>query len=197
MKIFWTLFAIVVFAYIVEIIFKYKAIQRMTNLLQLHEYELYDQIRNGRITMFVVPHVNLRYFDLTKAILKNDVKSADKLMEIFKSLKMTRKQKENIYCRAFYFYLSNKQYEQSSMCHDEIMNINNASSQAEIDLLYHVYVLKDDLYLEDLLAQYEKVDSENKANVAGLIAEIYSNKNDKENYNKYLNVVKEELDNGK
>jgi len=193
MKILWTLFAITIIAYAAEVFFRYKVTKSMTELLQQREYELYDQVRYGKITMFTVPQVNLLYFDLTKAILKDDIRSADKLMEVFKTKNMTRKQKESIYCRAFYFYLANKQYEQASMCHEEIMKDADPASQAEIDLLYHVYVLKDDLYLEDLLIQFGKADTEQKTDIAGLLAEIYNNKNDTENYNKYLSIVKKEL----
>ena len=119
------------------------------------------------------------------------------MFEHFNDVRLNNTQKQAVYNRAFYYYLSLGDEKKAREYYTQLSEIN-PKDQETLDIVYDIYIAKGYKYLDKLLGMAEKMDDKQKLANYPLIAEMYRNKGDDEKaveYDKYISEFNEKLKN--
>ncbi len=153
----------------------------------------FNLILDKKITKFLFPAAYLDSLRLNEAMIRNDVNEIDRLLEKLNKIKLSEKDKEKIYTQAYNYYLSVKSYKKCGIWHDKIMELKNDRLINEIDKSYNIYVEKGYKYLDEMLAELEYMEENNRGINEFLISLMYKNKGDKQNAAKYDKLSREHI----
>lgn len=171
---------------------KNKIEDELVGALLKKDYKKFDQLIDSEDAQRRIAPFNRYYMKLNAAILRN--KNIDAVLESFEKIKMNQAQKNELYSKAFGYYVEKENKEKSSYYKDKILNDTKSESLHEMaNRMYSIYIDKSDMYLDILLKENESLTGAKKASNDALLAKIYENKKDNVNQEKYLNQFKEDM----
>ena len=162
---------------------------KLVKHLYMNEIDRLEQLRNSRLASTFISKFNLRYIDLSKAIMEADEKQIESCVSELEKLPLTINQKSEIYSRCFYYYLSSENYHNAKIYYKKNYDLDPDKYNYEMDRLYDIYIKKGNKYLDDTLEEFENAEMENKAKCAALLSKIYENMNDKTKADEYLDFA--------
>lgn len=171
---------------------KNKIEDELVGALLKKDYKKFDQLIDSEDAQRRIAPFNRYYMKLNAAILRN--KNIDAVLESFEKIKMNQAQKNELYSKAFGYYVEKENKEKSSYYKDKILNDTKSESLHEMaNRMYSIYIDKSDMYLDILLKENESLTGAKRASNDALLAKIYENKKDNVNQEKYLNQFKEDM----
>lgn len=171
---------------------KNKIEDELVGALLKKDYKKFDQLIDSEDAQRRIAPFNRYYMKLNAAILRN--KNIDAVLESFEKIKMNQAQKNELYSKAFGYYVEKENKEKSSYYKDKILNdTKNESLHEMANRMYSIYIDKSDMYLDILLKENESLTGAKRASNDALLAKIYENKKDNVNQEKYLNQFKEDM----
>lgn len=171
---------------------KNKIEDELVGALLKKDYKKFDQLIDSEDAQRRIAPFNRHYMKLNAAILRN--KNIDAVLESFEKIKMNQAQKNELYSKAFGYYVEKENKEKSSYYKDKILNDTKSESLHEMaNRMYSIYIDKSDMYLDILLKENESLTGAKRASNDALLAKIYENKKDNVNQEKYLNQFKEDM----
>ncbi len=167
----------------------------LENALLQQNYAAFDnRIDKWYIRLFI-PHFNVDFLKLNRAIMAGDKEDIDQKFEYFDQVNLKEKQKENLYLRGFEYYLSEDNRELTDKYYNLIKGLSNQGLIKYADQLYDIYVLKGWTYLDEMLAEEETLPEDQRLEVYSMISDMYKNKGDTKNAKKYENKIQTEIKN--
>lgn len=164
---------------------------RLSNYLVTGNFEEFDKYVNSDEAKRLLPAFNLEYLKLNKSIMQNDMESVGKRLAKIERMKLNDAQKETVYSRAFYFYVTEKEEEKAKRYYKLLNELKNIKNREMLDRTYDIYIKHGHAYLDDCLEKFENGSTNVKVYLAGLISTMYKNMNDEENAQKYLDFISE------
>lgn len=153
---------------------------KMVDCIKKDDKAGFEAIINNFWTKLIITPFNIDYMRLNYAFIKGNRKEIDSLFDSFEHKNLSRKQRQDIYSKAFNYYLS---AENKPMCKhwlDKVHEqIDNSKMLLEFDTMYDIYMEKGWKYLDEMLEDLEDMDDMYKGPNEFLISLMYENKGEK------------------
>lgn len=184
---------LVLAAFLLFRIIKVRRQEELLLLLHQQKYDAFDQLVNDKFTRSIFPRFNLEYLKLNSLIIQSKEKEIDKSFKTIFELKMTAAQKQDIYMKAFNYYVGMENPTKSKEMLDVINSFENEEMQREANTIYDIFILKRSNHLEQMLEDIKNQDDSVKGITEYLISVQYENLGDKKQATKYLELSKKHL----
>ncbi len=165
--------------------------QRLTQYLVHKEYDKFDELVDSKEAKRVIPSYNLAYFKLNKAIQMNKDQEVDQLMQEIGGIKMSNRQKEELYLRVYNYYVFKHRKQKAVYYLTKIKEeIKDEGLILYCTRLYDIEILKKDDLLNPLLEELEDLSGQQQVWDLTLVSLIYKNQNNEEKAMEYANKAK-------
>ena len=101
---------------------------------------------------------------------------------------MNKLQKEALYKRGFYYFLSEEDKENTRVYYDLLKDLN-IRDQETLDVMYDTYILKGYKYLDQIQKQCNEAEGDGKMALYALLSDMYHNKGDEDKAREYENLI--------
>lgn len=176
------------------ILFTYKR-KQITNkaftFIKNKNYSDLDNLCKKKSANFFLKPFELYRIKLISAASKGDDKEIANRYKAFDSLRMSKKEKENIYSDAYFWFVSKNNMEEAKKYYLLLEEIGDYNNKFSIQCSYNTFVEHGYKYLDDAIIRYNMANDALKVSLASLISSMYLNKGDKENATKYDNLTKD------
>ena len=170
-----------------------KKVNELATLLMQGKYDEFDKLIDSNDYKNKLPILNYFYLKLNKAIIIKNTTNIEEILNDNNLDKLSNKEKDILYKRAFYYYLNEKDRNKTQKYYELIKQLNRQDF-ATIDRIYDTYINNGYEYLDDTLKQLNLAKDDNtKAQLELLLSNMYANKKDKDNVEKYLNLAQSHL----
>lgn len=159
---------------------------KLMNLLLNDKIVEFDELLSKKSAKFFVPYYNSLVLKMNKAVKIGDVDLMNETMNEFSNIKLKDSQCLFVYSKAFSYYLSMGDNKRLNICFKKINDCKDCPTKQYIKMVYNTIVEKKWDYLQLALAMLEKVSGEDKENLKVLIGQMFQNKGDKKEAEKYL-----------
>ncbi len=186
------LIVVIIFSIVMAVVRKYssaKLEKQLVKLLVDKDYEGFEELIDSKKVRNLILPFNIDFMKLNVAMIKEDKKEIDEMFEKFDYVKPSKAQKEAVYVKGFYYYLSNENYEKVEKYHNLLSKLKSEESMYEYDRAYDIYVKKGSRYLEETLEELKTAPDYYKPVLEGLISSMYENKNDEKMAKMYADRV--------
>lgn len=164
-----------------------EVLNRLSDHLARKEYDAFDALIDDPQTRKLVPAFNVQFMKLNKEMMKEDGKAVDEAFKGF-GMNMNAAQKEAVYKRGFYYYLSLEDEEQTRTYYDLLKELKPSDMQM-LDVMYDTYILKGSRFADLMIGEAEKASEENRIPIYALLADMYHNAGDEEKASEYEKIV--------
>ena len=149
-------------------------ISKLSDLLASQKYEEFDKLMEESQTQRLIPAFNYLFLKLNKQILQDDEKAVDETFKAF-NMRMNNMQKEALYKRGFYYYLS-KEDKENTLVYYQLLKQLSVRDMQLLDVMYDTYILNGNKYLDFVNEQLAACDKEEeKMPLYAILADIYRN----------------------
>jgi len=187
-----TIAAIVVFSLGTYILKKFR-FKKLLILLQSQQFDQFDELVDKFSTRYLFPRFNLEYLKMNSNILRIDEKKIDESFTTLFSMKMSKAQKEDVYMKAFNYYVGIEDANKTKEIIAVIEEFDNAAMKKEARTIYDIFILKRSNYIEEMEAALDEQDNDEKGINEYLLSVQYKNKGDKKKSKEYLELSKKHL----
>ncbi|MFV0382017.1 MAG: hypothetical protein ACK5KR_07355 [Breznakia sp.] len=189
--------AIIIFG-IASIVFievsKRMRLKKIIHLLQSRQFEEFFELCDAKFTKFLFPIYNIEYMKLNAYILQENLKNIEAQFKKLLAFRMNKKQKEDMYMKAFNYYVGNEDAKNAKKMLTLIKKLDNDQIKHEASVMYDIFILKNDAHLQSMLADLKDLPDAVKGVSEYLISVQYANIKDKKNADKYLKLSKKHMD---
>lgn len=168
-------------------------IDNLTQLIINKKYKEFDDIIDSPEIKKHFAKFNHLFLKLNKEILVNNTDKAESIMKQLEEAKLSSRQKEAFYSKAFYYFVAKEDKENATKYHDLYM-ASCKNNRGEIDRVHDVAINKGYKYLDKTISQLENADDTKKIQLYSLISTMYENKGENEKSEEYLAKLKELID---
>ena len=164
-------------------------LKRLDTYLGKKDYAAFDELIESDMVRKAFPLYNINFMKLNEAMFKEDMKETDRAFESF-DMPMNKAQKEALYKKGFYYYLGIENKEKTDHYYDLLKQLE-VRDQKSLDLMYDIYINKGYAYLEETLEKIQNMPEDQKMPFYALISDMYRNKGDTKEAEKYEKIVSE------
>ncbi|HPW53919.1 MAG TPA: hypothetical protein PK631_06050 [Erysipelotrichaceae bacterium] len=178
----------IVLSIVITIITKYitvKLERQLIDRIVKKDYQGFDELIKSKKVRYLIKPFNVDFMKLNVAILKEDKKQTDEMFDYFDTVKPSRLQKEAVYTKGFYYYLTNERYDKVEKYYNLLQTVQTKKPNFEVERAYDVFVKNGHQYLEQTLEELKAAEDFAKPVLEGLIARMYENKKDSRMAKKY------------
>ena len=166
-------------------------LNRLSMYLLKEDYDSFDRLLDSKLSFLVFDLFNVRYMKLNEDMQKKDEEALKEDLEVFEKIPMSRKQKEAVYKKYLLYYAENEDEQMMKKCCDLALQIDDPSFQKECRHFFNIFCEKGSAYLNEYLDLFSRAESENRKQIAHLIAVMYENSGDHEMAEKYQKICEE------
>lgn len=167
---------------------------KLNNLLIEQDYQQFNvEINSLQTKFFFNKHEKLTFL-MNKALITENETEINTLINEAINNKIPNSKLTYLLMGAFNYYISKKNPKQSAIVLEFIKKYGNAKIIEEANIMYSIYILKNDDYLETLLERIQERDEIYRGVDEYLISAIYKNKNEHQLSKKYEDLAKEHLE---
>ena len=149
---------------------------KFLELFKQGEFDQLDELLNKPVVKYLFMPFNLEYIRLNIALIKDNGEAIDKQIDLLTSMKMTEKQKEDVYLKALNYYVT-------------MGNNDRAKKMYECAMTLKDKVNKGYKYLDELEKNLDNCSKDYKVFNCYLVALMYENKNDKKKAEYYHSLT--------
>jgi len=165
--------------------------KRLTNHILMNDFDGFDKdIKSLSARIFMRPF-NRDYLRLNAAFLENNKAKITKEIGILETRKLNDRQKVDFYRNAFSYYMNQGNKKDSARFIEKLKECKNTDLAVEAQLIYDVQFNKKKDGIEEVIKMAESALTSQKPFYYSLIAQMYSNANDEENAQIYIQKSEE------
>lgn len=155
--------------------------------------ELYSFLSSAKVVKDL-PKFYRAYLKMNGAIMDGKDSLIEESFEEIQKVRMNKDQKSEVYLNAFNYYVDkNKKDEVDKYKELLLQNTKEPQTIKYVERLYDTKILKNDKHLDELLNELNSNTKVNKVVDYLLLIEIYKNKGDKANSDKYSKLYLDEM----
>ncbi|TDW20578.1 hypothetical protein EDD63_11244 [Breznakia blatticola] len=183
-------FVVVALSTIVIQVLKRTQFKKLLTYLQTGDFKTFEAKIDTPLMKYLYPQFNRDYLRLNAYVLQGDEKKIEAGLQKLLSYKMSKKQKEDVYMKAFNYYVGVEKPGKAKEALDLVKTLDHPAMEAEAQRIYDIFMMKKSNYIDEMLEQFEMQDSTAKGVTAYLLSVQYENKGDKANAKKYADISK-------
>lgn len=184
--------AIAAFALIIYVLKKLR-FKKMVTTLQMQDFDTFFKLADAKTSKYLFPRFNLEYLKLNANILRADTKQTDASFDLLMSINMTTNQKDDVYMKAFNYYVSLEDKKKTKELMEVIETFKNEELVKEARTIYDIFILKKANYIEIMEDTLEDMDDAQRGITEYLLSVQYANIKDKKKAEEYLQLSREHL----
>ena len=184
--------AAILMALIVAVL-KKKRHGRILEAIRAKDHGSFDELCSDPLTKFLFPEMHIDSLRLDEAIIRNDRAEISFCLARLLKARLSEKDKERIYARAYNYYLSVFDARKCREWYERIQKLHYQSLIRECSRTYDIYIEKGDQYLEEMLEELKDTEPSKAGANEYLISLMYRNRNDKVNEKKYRELAEKHL----
>ncbi|MGN1398872.1 MAG: hypothetical protein ACI4WG_02595 [Erysipelotrichaceae bacterium] len=162
---------------------------QFVELFKNGQFEQLEELLNKSVVKYLFMPFNLEYIRLNIALIKEDSQAIDKQIDLLTGMKMTEKQKEDVYIKALNYYVTMDDVDRAKKIYELAMTLKNESLKKSADITYDVFVNKGYKYLDELEKNLDNCPKEYKVFNSYLVALMYEHKGDKQKADYYHDMT--------
>lgn len=174
-------------------VYKKIRFKNFMTMLQTQNYEAFDKLIQKGSSKYLFPRYNLEYLKLNSYILRGDDKKIDECFDSILNIGMSKKQKQDIYMKAFNYYVGMENATKTKKIIAVIEDFDNEQMKKEARTVYDIFILKRGTYIPEMEALLAEQDDAAKGITEYLLSVQYGNLNNKKKANEYLELSKKHL----
>ncbi|MDO4377891.1 MAG: hypothetical protein Q4C64_01910 [Erysipelotrichia bacterium] len=182
---------------IVPNILRKKYQDRFINLFQQKKFDELETLLAKKTVKYLFMPFNIEYMRLNIAFMKGDEDAINKQFSLFAKMPMNKKQKEDIYIKAFNYYVTMEDIERAKKAYELVQSLKDEKIKKSADITYDIFCEKGYKYLDELEKGMESCPADLKSYNAYLVSLMYANKGDQKKAEKYKEMAKSFLPNNK
>ncbi len=171
--------------YIGHKLLKKKTTNDLTRCLRETRYNDYEKLLNKPLTKYFFSAYERAYMRLTGALHMDNRRYIDECFAAFENTRMKSKDKEDIICKAFNYYISIDNHKMAKKYYDYSKDMYNKAAKRDIAIVYDTYVEKGYKYLDEYLKDEAIMPDELKTVYYAMLAQMFDNKGDKKMAKEY------------
>ena len=170
---------------------KKKVVNKLLNLVVATKFdEFYEYIASDEV-LEVIETYNINFLKLNIAQITENSKDFDSILAEFDNIKMTQKQKVELYLKAFSYYADIENKIKSRKYKNLILETSQDETQKIfVNRLYNIKIQKEAIYLDEIIEETNNLPEEKRGQNEYLISCMYHNLNDSQNEKKYMDLFK-------
>lgn len=166
---------------------------KLNTLLINRDYQKFDLEINSLKTKMLFNKGELTTFLINKALMTENEKEMNELVQEAIKIHLSKNKLIYLLMSTYNYYISKRNEKQATHLLELIKEHGNAQIIEEAEIIYSVYILKNDQYLDLLLERLETRDEVYRGVDEFLISMIYENKKELELAKKYKELSKEHM----
>ena len=167
--------------------------KELVNLIITKDYDGFYKLIDSKKTKYLLRPFNIDFMKLNVALLKSDVEQIETMFNHFEKVRLNKVQKEAVYIKGFYYYLSIENYDKVKKYYGYIKQLINDESIYEFDRIYDVYIKNGCEYLQDTIKELETANELVKPVLEAMISKMYENKGDSKLSQEYADKAKKHM----
>lgn len=167
---------------------------RLTEYIFRGQFDKYEELRNKGLTKYLISPFNLIYSDFNKAIVQNNREAAEICLDNFDNMRLSKRQKNTVYARAFYYYVLLKDKEKATRYYRLTKDFSDASAMRDMDIFYDTFVEKGYAYLEEVKELIKTVPQQALSDYESVLSQMYANKGDVLQAEKYKKLAEKHFE---
>ena len=168
--------------------------KELINLIITKDYDGFYKLIDSKKTKYLLRPFNIDFMKLNVALLKSDVEQIETMFNHFEKVRLNKVQKEAVYIKGFYYYLSIENYDKVKKYYGYIKQLINDESIYEFDRIYDVYIKNGCEYLQDTIKELETANELVKPVLEAMISKMYENKGDSKLSQEYADKAKKHME---
>ena len=162
---------------------------KFLELFKQGEFDQLDELLNKPVVKYLFMPFNLEYIRLNIALIKDNGEAIDKQIDLLTSMKMTEKQKEDVYLKALNYYVTMGNNDRAKKMYECAMTLKDKNLTKRADMTYDIFVNKGYKYLDELEKNLDNCSKDYKVFNCYLVSLMYENKNDKNKADYYRDLT--------
>lgn len=170
-----------------------EVVNNLTRLIVNKQYKQFDEIIDSKDVKKYFAKFNHLFLKLNKEVLVNNTEKAEQIMEQLNATKLSNRQKEAFYSKAFYYFIAKEDDNQAKKYHDLYMS-SCKNNKEDIDCVFNTMVEKGYKYLDTTLQKLQGANQTTQIQLYSLISTMYENKGDIQKAEEYTDKLKDLID---
>ena len=159
---------------------------KLLEALYTEKFDVFDQLIAEKRTQRLISLFNRKILLLNKSLLKGDHHQVMDQLQEFEKETMSDVQKVAVHSKAFYYFLSCGDKKNTTKYYKLLKENKAFKDEKDLERIYDTYILKGCRYLEET-----KEEAEGDPFLLAMVADMYSNRGDRENMQKYADMARE------
>ena len=168
-------------------------LNKLSEYLIYRDFREFDDLAYSRQAEKYIKPFNLDFIKMNRDILGEDKKAADSWLEYFQKVNMNERQKETVYLRMYYYFLTTGTFDKAEECYHQLCSVKYITDRKNLMRTYDTYVKKGFRYLKETEEELLSAPGQNKTALEALLADMYVNAGDEKNAEKYRKTVQEKM----
>jgi len=187
---------IIAFGFILFIgieIMKRRNFQLLLKYLEQRNYDAFFSLLDTRFMKFAYPLYNQRYMKLNAYLLMENHEETQNLLDTMLSMRTTKKQRTDLVGKAFHYYVRQNDQMHAKQMLEEIKTWNNAAMTRESQIIYDVFLLKQDQYIEEMEQRLATAKGIKKGFLEFVLSRQYENRGDQNKSLYYRELAQKDM----
>lgn len=167
--------------------------KRLKKCIELKDYETYLNILDSWFVKLLFQPYHVEYMRLNAYLSLRQKEKIDEKFSLLLSARKTPQQTENIYLKAFLYYVKENDKKRCSELLKEIESLGHREMVKQTRIMYDTYILKESHYIQDLLNELETTEEKNRGPIEYLLALQYKNAGNKKKADEYERLSKKHM----
>ena len=159
---------------------------KLLEALYTEKFDVFDQLIAEKRTQRLISLFNRKFLLLNKSLLKGDHHQVMDQLQEFEKETMSDVQKVAVHSKAFYYFLSCGDKKNTTKYYKLLKENKAFKDEKDLERIYDTYILQGCRYLEET-----KEEAEGDPFLLAMVADMYSNRGDRENMQKYADMARE------
>lgn len=174
-------------------VLKKMKVNRMVECIRKSDIKGFEKEANSILTKCLFSAFNVEYLRLNAYVIAGDEKKINKTFDVLLRLRKNKRQTEDVTMKAFNYYVGIENAKKAKELLDTINTFTNIRMKEEADMMYNIFILKNDKYIKEMEEELEELPENRKGITEYLLSVQYANKGDKKKAKEYEGLSKMHL----
>lgn len=152
--------------------------QLIAQLMQ-KDYDAFNALIHKKRTKFFVPVFNSLMLQFHKAVLQENNKEAEQLVEKLQRVKKDKQQEIFFYSKAFPYFITRKDRKHIERYYQLISECEDSLTKSYVEMVYNTIIQHGFRYIKEAEQLLEEATGEDKHNIRMLLSQMYENRGDR------------------
>lgn len=163
---------------------------KMVECIKKGDIKAFEKESNSLLTKCLFSAFNVLYLRLNAYVLAGNEKKINETFALLLKMRKNKSQTEDVTMKAFNYYIGVEDKKRCKELLDKINTFNNVRMKEEAEMMYNIFILKNDKYVAEMEESLDGLPDARKAITEYLLSVQYANRGDKKKAKEYEGLSK-------